>query len=187
MTDPMQDAINAPVIEFCELTSFLHFWLNFKPLRPPLDNALDFSGSLSGLVLYRSGQYQVQLFLLHENCEIKTHCHPNCDSYELAVSGKVAFEVNEHRHEDRALWDAIRVFPHDDHTAYVGAGGGAFISVQHWLNGVKPSSVGWDWHDDDGRAKGSADPVEPDVFYQDTGAVKVPSDYYLPQGMVQGF
>jgi hypothetical protein len=187
MSDPLQDAVDAPVMEFCELTSFLHFWLTFKPLRPPLDNALDFSGSLSGLVLYRSGQYQVQLFLLRENCIIKPHCHPNCDSYELAVSGKVAFEVNGFRHEDRALWDAIRVLPADQHTAYVGAGGGAFISIQHWLNNTQPTSVGWDWSDEMKRQKGSADPTSPETYFKDTGAVKVASDYYLPQGMVQGF
>ena len=178
----MVDAVNAPVMEFCELTSFLHFWITFKPLKPPLVDALDFSGSLSGLVLYRSGQYQVQLFLLQENCEIKSHCHPNVDSYELAVSGKVAFEVDGNRHEDRALWDAVRVYPTDEHTAYIGAGGGAFISVQHWLNGIQPSSVGWDWQDEQDRQKGSADLTDPEQYFRDTGAVKVPSDFYLPTG-----
>jgi hypothetical protein len=159
MNDPLQDAVDAPVMEFCELTSFLHFWLTFKPLRPPLDNALDFSGSLSGLVLYRSGQYQVQLFLLQENCDIKPHYHPNCDSYELAVRGDVKFEINGVRYENRELWDTVRVRPTDLHMGYVEAGGGAFISVQHWLNSVPPTSVGWDWKDELNRNKGSADPT----------------------------
>ena len=187
MSDPMQDAIDAPVMEFCELTSFLHFWLSFKPIRPPMENVLDFSGNLSGLVLYRSGQYQVQLFLLQPDAIIKPHIHPNVDSYEVAVCGDVAFEVNGFRHEDRALWDAIRVHPKDEHTAYIGPAGGAFISVQKWLNDVPPSSVGWDWLDDQMRAKGSADPVPRETFFKDTGTTKVASDYYLPLGHVQGF
>jgi hypothetical protein len=39
---------------------------------------------------------------------------------------------------------AVRVRPNDLHGAVVGEGGGVFLSVQHWLNGVKPHCVGSD-------------------------------------------
>jgi hypothetical protein len=165
-------------MEYCELTAFLHFWLMTKPLLVPKDDSLDFSGNLSGLVLYRSGQYQVQLFIIQEHAVIKPHVHPNVDSYEVTVSGKVAFEVNGFRHENRSLWDHVRVLPTDVHTAYIGEGGGSFISVQKWLNGVKPTTVGHDWADDLSRTRGSADPTTPDTFSMPTDAKKVPSDYY---------
>jgi hypothetical protein len=167
-------------IQFCELTAFLHFWLLMKPIEPPLEDMLDFSGNLSGLVLYRSGQYQVQLFIIKEDAVIKAHCHPNVDSYEVTVSGKVAFEVNGYRHEDRALWDHVRVLPEAMRTAYIGKGGGAFISVQKWLNGVKPSSVGWDWHDQEGRTSGSADATTANTFAEPTEAIKIDPKYYEP-------
>jgi hypothetical protein len=167
---------------FCELTAFLHFWLLMKPLMPPMEDSLDFSGNLSGIVIYRSGQYQVQLFIIAPDAVIKPHCHPNVDSYEVTVCGEVAFEVNGFRHEDRALWDHVRVLPTDEHTAYVGKGGGAFISVQKWLNGIKPTSVGWDWHDLQGRPKGSADALA-NAMKHPSDAVLVPSDHYeFPMG-----
>lgn len=39
----------------------------------------------------------------------------------------------------------IRVRPTDWHAALVGTAGDAFLSIQRWLNGVSPSSVGLDW------------------------------------------
>jgi hypothetical protein len=174
-------------VPFCELTAFLHFWLTLKPIEPPLEDMLDFSGNLSGLVLYRSGQYQVQLFIIKEDAIIKAHCHPNVDSYEVTVSGKVAFEVNGFRHEDRALWDHVRVLPDAMHTAYIGKGGGAFISVQKWLNGVKPSSVGWDWADQEGRTSGSADPTTPSTFFMvKEDVVVIDPKYYEPSTFGHG-
>jgi hypothetical protein len=145
---------------------------------PPVDNTLDFSGNLSGLSIYRSGQYQVQLFLLQPNAVIKSHCHPNVDSYEVTVSGKVAFEVDGYRHEDRAIWDHVRVLPTAEHTAYIGDTGGSFISVQKWLNGIKPTSVGWDWADEQKRTRGSADPMT-NAMQHPTNAQRVASDFYL--------
>ena len=146
----------------------------------PADSQLDFSGNLSGLVLYRSGQYQVQLFIINEDAVIKPHCHPNVDSYEVTVCGKVAFEVNGYRHEDRKMWDHVRVLPEDMHTAYIGKGGGSFISVQKWLNGVKPTTVGHDWKDEIGRTSGSADKTAPETFFQPTEAIKIDPNYYEP-------
>ena len=39
----------------------------------------------------------------------------------------------------------VRVKTNDIHGAYIGPHGGTFMSVQHWLNDVDPSSVGYDY------------------------------------------
>jgi len=39
----------------------------------------------------------------------------------------------------------MRVKPGDWHGAIASKNGGAFISIQHWLNGVKPTHIGADW------------------------------------------
>ena len=39
----------------------------------------------------------------------------------------------------------INIKPNDWHGGVASKNGGAFISIQHWLNGVKPTHVGADW------------------------------------------
>jgi hypothetical protein len=72
------------------------------------------------------------------------------------MGGDLTFEVDGLVHSNRAMLDHIRIFPHSTHTAISGPRGGCFISVQKWLNGVKPSTVGHDWHDVKGNKRGTA-------------------------------
>ena len=44
-----------------------------------------------------------------------------------------------------AKYYTVRVLPNAVHGAKAHKDGGCFMSVQHWLNGVSPSSVGNDW------------------------------------------
>ena len=45
-------------------------------------------------------------------------------------------------------YEVVRVLPESPHSAIAGKKGGSFMSVQHWLNDVKPTSVGNDWQGD---------------------------------------
>jgi len=165
-------------VPFCELTAFLHFWLTLRPINTPKDGCMDFADKISGIVLYRSGQYQVQLFNLAPNAIIESHCHPNVDSYEVHIGGELAFEVDGCRHENRALLDQIRIFPSSMHKAFSGDQGGCFISVQKWLNGVPPSTVGHDWFDIEGNQKGTASLAIDETIKTPSKAKLIPSDYY---------
>ena len=42
-------------------------------------------------------------------------------------------------------YEVVRVLPECPHSAIAGKDGGSFMSVQQWLNGVEPTSVGNDW------------------------------------------
>lgn len=138
-----------------ELTAFANWWFaNGRPLRPPHDFFSKVGGN-TGTVLFRQAPFQVQLFLNDPNSEIADHTHPNVDSYEVYVAGDVYFRQNGKElltpdiiatvTPERLLGTRLRIHPNDVHGASVGPSGGSFISIQHWLNGVAPSSVHLDW------------------------------------------
>jgi quercetin dioxygenase-like cupin family protein len=118
-----------------------------------------------GLTLYRQPPFQVQLFLFRPNEVIKEHAHPNVDSYEvylcgqmqLTLDGKPAYDLEQ----VKALPDGrcsvngsmLRIPPGAVHGGTIGPTGGAFISIQYWLNG-NPGPIHEDWIGNDGSSKG---------------------------------
>lgn len=142
-----------------ELTKFLHWWLKNGPTLPqvPVVCGHSFTEAAAGLVLYRKGQFQVQLFVVSPNFSIPEHRHPNVDSYEIYLSGM------QLTHNSKMLIDhpvakrknvngtsifrgaTIRVKPNDLHGGHSSPNGGSFVSVQQWLNGISPSAVEKDW------------------------------------------
>ena len=143
--------------QYCELTAFLKFWAETRTLAIPAPDEmpLDFADKLSGIVLFREGRYQVQLFILQPNTIIMPHVHPNVDSYEVYMGGDLLFEVDGVVHEQIEMFENIRVHPHSVHSGIAGARA-AFLSVQLWLNGTQPTTVGYDWADDYGNEIGTA-------------------------------
>ncbi len=146
---------------FCdELSGFLKWYMKKGPaLSPvPLHDSQHFVEGVSTIVLYRNGQFQVQMVVASPDTHIPAHKHPNVDSYEVFLRG-MEFEhdgkivLTKGRCERKNIitdmsryhGTILRVLPMDSHGGISGATGGAFLSVQHWLNGIKPSSVGNDW------------------------------------------
>jgi hypothetical protein len=142
--------------QYCELTAFLQFWIQSRVLSVPKEEPMDFADKLSGLVLFREGQYQVQLFILQPYSIIMPHVHPNVDSYEVFMGGDISFEVDGVVHNQIEMLEYIRVHPTSLHSGIAGPRGGSFLSVQHWLNGEKPTTVGHDWDDPLGNTAGTA-------------------------------
>jgi hypothetical protein len=105
-----------------------------------------------GVVLYRQGPFQVELFNVKPNSEIVPHLHPNVDSFEVFLTGDIHFMCNGEWSYEQKLGESItRVKPDSWHGGLFGERGGCFLSVQHWLNGVPPTFVGNDWVDEDKR------------------------------------
>ena len=150
-----------PVEQFCE--SFLK--------NMPVIGAVPFAGSVSKvedvtrLLLYRHKQFQVEMFIAPEGTIIPEHTHPNVDSMQVYVGGNIIFTRNgKYEYPEEQLYAlngplkcaskrgrTMRVGPNDKHGAVVGEGGGVFLAVQHWLNGIAPHSVAGDY---DGMAMG---------------------------------
>lgn len=157
-TEEPQPFVDCLQREFCDdLSEFLQVFLNTQSNRlfVPFINPLAFVEGVTGLTIYRSDPFQVQLFIVNPNVEIHEHQHPNVDSYEVALCG---MRFTYRGQELKTFWDtadfqglpkgsylALRVRPEDKHGAFASDQGGAFLSVQRWLNGVRPTSVGNDW------------------------------------------
>jgi hypothetical protein len=140
------------------LVDFLQWYGANGPAIPMAPAAgLAWAGNLPGVVLYRSGQFQVQLFLFPAGTVVKPHIHPNVDTIESHVSGHYDFRVGgvsaipldhlQDRSGPASRWwgRGVRVRPTDWHDLTVFDTGACFLSFQHWLRS-EPSSVGDDWN-----------------------------------------
>lgn len=145
-------------MNYDETQAFLNWWLQNRPMAPPIEGFHTCNGQIQGSVIYRSGQYQVQMFVVQPNSVIAPHIHPNVDSYEVYVSGDVEFMLNgEVYSQANNASGILRVAPDSWHGGTFGPKGGVFLSAQRWLNGVPPTSVGEDWKDELGRTQGAAE------------------------------
>ncbi len=136
--------------------------LNEVPLigYVPFNKAVWKIEDVTSLVIHRNPPFQTQLFIAQPNTIVPEHIHPNVDSIEVYVGGDLHFshsgkyvfdketvsENKEHPFGIALTRNAIvRVKPNDIHGGYSGSSGAAFLSIQHWLNGVTPHCVAADY------------------------------------------
>jgi quercetin dioxygenase-like cupin family protein len=136
--------------DYDQLDAFAFWWLQTRSINTPTKSALIHQKDTHGVVLYRQGQFQVELFNVKPNSVIIPHIHPNVDSYEVFVGGDIIFSCDGVEYAQTTLGDRIRVKPSSWHGGHFGPSGGVFLSIQHWLNGVEPGFVGDDWVAADG-------------------------------------
>jgi hypothetical protein len=115
-------------------------------------------GPIATITLHRAPPFQAELVLVKPGGQgFPEHRHPNVDSVEIVLSGDIRFTRNGAPEPLCDGWPALVAegrlgligIPHTDwHGAAVGPDGAAFISCQHWLNGVEPTTVGADWDGD---------------------------------------
>ena len=141
------------------LKEFLHEYLDGSGVEDakslPVDkfeHNIYCAKGLHSYVQYRDDTFQIQVFIFPPYGIVPEHVHPNVNSYEVGLSGDLWFS-----HGGKWLYPkhpalhyykknrCIKVDNNDIHGASIGEGGGMFISVQQWLNGVKPSCVGQDY------------------------------------------
>ena len=143
-----------------KLSNFANWYLTsgeVDKVCTPIKNGLLFIEGVNGIVLYRKKPYQVELFICQPNLTIPEHTHPNVDSYECFVygmkfthCGKTAIGIEQAFEEKDGYpinaYQTIRVKPNDVHGGTASEYGGAFISIQHWLNDVEPTHVSSNWN-----------------------------------------
>tara|TARA_R110002020_G_scaffold473916_1_gene703966 strand:- start:688 stop:1179 length:492 start_codon:yes stop_codon:yes gene_type:complete len=139
-----------------DLKDFKDWFLKNNTIQTPYDNPLMFIDGIAGITLYKKQPYQVQLFICEPNTVITEHSHPNIDSYEMFLYGM------EFSHKGKIIIDkrmsmlrkkniprlsnvTLRIKPNDLHGALSSEKGGAFISIQKWLNNMNPTHVSKDW------------------------------------------
>lgn len=142
------------------LEAFAQQFLGRSPViaHVPLDGAVSYIEGVTSVLLFRSGQFQVQMFIVPPNYVIPAHTHPNVDSFEVYVGGDIDFSHGGQQVLPETVRRAvdplgcslargktIRVRPEDRHGGVFGPSGGVFLSIQHWLNGVRPHCVARDY------------------------------------------
>lgn len=121
----------------------------------PRCNAIRNFGNIISLVLYREPPFQVELFIVpHDISTFTEHRHPDVDVVEFGLSGDAALYINgvpSCSKEDVQHWlhsdiatIPIHIGPTDVHSGE-GFTPYSFLSIQKWLHGVQPSSVGLNW------------------------------------------
>lgn len=148
------------------LAEFKDWWLESRPLKIPFDNLVGMDARVCTAVIYRSPPWQVQLIIFAPNIVVPEHKHPNVDSFEVYLSGDIEFTLEgkvlttiaDGEFADFAglhpkMGESIRVLPSSWHGGKSGPKGGLFLSIQCWLNGVKPTDVGSDWVHRDGEER----------------------------------
>ncbi len=144
-----------------ELTRFRRWFFKDGPRlgEIPWHDAVTDVHGVTAVLWYRKDQFQVQMFIMPGNYIIPEHTHPNVDSLELTLGGKFTLSLNgrwmesaemtavaeageENPYRGKVTWVSSDMI----HGAVVGPGGGAFMSIQHWKNGVAPSCVSKDYN-----------------------------------------
>lgn len=125
----------------------------------PFAGAVDRIEDVTSILMYRHGEFQVQMFVVPAHTVIPEHTHPNVDSIEVYMGGNIRFSHSGSFvsfQEEICAADVplalpkprgktIRVKPTHIHGAIIGEGGGVFLSIQQWLNGVAPHCVARDY------------------------------------------
>jgi hypothetical protein len=132
---------------------------NGSPIRPPQHNAIFRTNNASALVLYREGQFQVELYIGDPNCVTPEHRHPGIESMLVYLSGEGSTTINEAEVADPTPYfnkvnadgtsvlfkQRVRVDPVDSHGLTTYSKGFAFYSFEKWPEGVEPTSVTSHW------------------------------------------
>lgn len=131
---------------------FVHVMdLPFYALNPP-PNGLATYGRTSSVIIHRSGQFQTELFIVPFDIErVEFHSHPNVDTYEMELTGQFDLKVRDtfiYARNDNNKQLRDRIFANIPNDAIHGGDirkGASFLSFQHWLNDVVPTSVAIDY------------------------------------------
>ena len=158
----------AVIPEFQGLGDFIEWWMATKAMLPPSDGAIAVNGeyrewlnkaqrNTSSVVLFRHGQYQVTLLIFHPNSGIPDHSHPDVESFFVYLTGDMCFrkqgQVQQHWDSNRVKPDGTsknfgytrHVPPNLSHGALFGPQGGSVLSLERWLDGVRPGHVFQNW------------------------------------------
>lgn len=133
-----------PALRRSDLETFANWFLEQRVGALEYAEVFDY-GPVKSAVLCREPPFQVELFIMRAGKPaVAPHRHPNVDSIEICGAGHIAFNLNG-RDYPISPGAQLHVGPEDWHSVSELNESVSFYSVQQWLNGKEPSSVGLDW------------------------------------------
>jgi hypothetical protein len=135
------------VREFCE-------WWNAanRPIAPP-DEVVNLSDDATSFCLFRSGQFQVELYLIHPCPNLPIHGHPDVDVIKMrldtwAVDDAGQLKQTTYREASETL---VTGETHGAGVNFKGVardvvnGGFGLLAFQKWKDGLTPTTVAARW------------------------------------------
>lgn len=149
-----------------DVEEFKNWWIIKKPWRPPFKDAMYFTEMVVSLVIYRHGNFQIELNIGRPNTEAPYHKHPNVDSLFMYLTGDFYFGVDniirERMKENQIanpkipdvhiLLGVCENIGGASHNLVIREHGCSYLSFEHWKNGITPTGVTANW---DGETVGT--------------------------------
>ena len=143
------------------LQEFKNWWMNNGcPIVPPFESPIHCTDIAYALCIYRSGRFQVELYVVKPNTETTKHSHPNIESISMYLTGTMSFAKENGDYIDlSALQKEAENGTHvllgtvaesndgQVHSLKVGPEGGAFLIFEFWKD-RDPVSVTVHWEGD---------------------------------------
>jgi hypothetical protein len=117
---------------------------NNYPIRPPFEDPIYVTDISYSYVLFREGQFQVELYLVRPNTSSPEHSHPGVENIVLLWGGDIGDSEN-------TIFPAVlglqgpTIRNGSTHALYAGNKGCAVLSIEKWADGMKPTSVSINW------------------------------------------
>jgi hypothetical protein len=119
------------VEEFCDW-----YITNGMPMKFPENVEIFSTDDATSVCLFRKGQFQVELYLILPKPNLPKHEHPNVEAIEVRLDNTDRIE-GEVLRKGQSHGPGIRVMAEER--------GFPLISVQKWLNGIKPTTISTCW------------------------------------------
>ena len=131
--------LNLEIPDFSSLEHFVEWYVNNNmPLLPPKNKEVFLSDDATATCLFRHGQYQVELYLIHPNPVIPIHEHPGVENLEIpqeAWSDSIDFS----RIQKSGMSHGVGFKERASHSGF------ALYSAQKWDDGLELSTIGARW------------------------------------------
>lgn len=129
------------------LQAFVEWWMsNGRPMLVPHDAPTICTDDATAACIFRKGQFQVELYLLHPNKVVQTHAHPDMEVMIMSMGGGGYGNPNPVYGTSDRLGATSYIYSGEYHALEKNAGGGFVqLSFEHWLNGVPPTSAAIQW------------------------------------------
>lgn len=132
------------------------------PIRPPFEDPIYITEMSYSFVLYREGQYQVELYLIKPDSESPDHKHPHVENIIMVWGGDANTRVDGVLKEypawlnDKAENGTHKLFgmtgekltDEQTHAVITGQKGAALLSLEKWADHIPPTSVTINWMGD---------------------------------------
>lgn len=116
---------------------------NGYPIKPPAGEKVYVTDISYSYVLFREGQFQVELYLVKPDTFSPEHSHPGVENVVLIWGGDIGDSASTITTPPFGVQGpTIR---NNTHELHAGANGCAVLSIEKWDEGLKPTSVSINW------------------------------------------